>query len=376
MHKHLPNKEKIMAKEKFMRKIHCTLGTIGIDASTSELFHATSKVCTTDFSSYPMFESPFQEREYFVINMTCDADFVRYAPSIDACVLILDVTKKVPQKIKNLLKLAQQTCLFKVVVFLDNCDKITDAKQFKTILADIRKLLLSYKLDGSNAPIIRGSLKKAIEGQKTWLAKIEDFVKACDEYIKAPTRRDMPFLMPVEDVFQITGRGTVATGRVERGTLHLNDKVVCVGLGNNTEYVVTGIEMFRKSIDEALPGDNIGVLLRGASKNDVKPGMFIAAPNSACPHTEFKAMITLLTKEQGGRTNPFMKNYRPVFRFYNTNVNGTITELCNAEMAAPGETVTVVVKLSQPVVMEKRTPFTIRQGGREVGRGIVIEIIK
>jgi elongation factor Tu len=167
-----------------------------------------------------MFESPFQEREYFVINMTCDADFVRYAPSIDACVLILDVTKKVPQKIKNLLKLAQQTCLFKVVVFLDNCDKITDAKQFKTILADIRKLLLSYKLDGSNAPIIRGSLKKAIEGQKTWLAKIEDFVKACDEYIKAPTRR----------------------------------------------------EMFRKSIDEALPGDNIGVLLRGASKTKEQCG--------------------------------------------------------------------------------------------------------
>ena len=374
MHKHLPNKEKIMAKEKFMRKIHCTLGTIGIDASSSNLFQAIGKVYQTYFTPYPIFET--EDREYLILSLTSDADFVQFAPAIDACVLILDATKNVSQKIKNLLKLAQQTNLFKVVVFLDNCDKITDAKQFKTILANTRKLLLSYKLDGNKAPIIRGSLSKAIEGQKTWLAKIEDFVKACDEYIKAPTRRDMPFLMPVEDVFQITGRGTVATGRVERGTLHLNDKVVCVGLGNNTEYVVTGIEMFRKYFDEALPGDNIGVLLRGASKNDVKPGMFIAAPNSVSLHSEFKTMMTLLTKEEGGRTNPFMKNTRPVFRFYNTDVSGTITLPSNVEMVSPGDTVTVIVKLKQPVVMEKGTPYTIRQGGREVGRGIVIEIIK
>ena len=363
-----------MAKEKFMRKVHCTLGAIAVDATSSNLFQAIGKVYQTYFSSYPIFET--EKREYLLLNLSSDADFVKYAPSIDSCVLILDATKNIPQKIKKLLKLAQQTNLFKVVVFLDNCDKVTDKKHFNGLLEEIRLQLTCYDLDGADAPIIQGSLSKAIEGQKKWLAKIEDFVKACDKYIPSPTRRDMPFLMPIDDVFTITGRGNVAAGRIERGTLHLNDKVVCIGLGNNTEYVVVGMEMFRKSIEEALPGENIGVLLRGAEKKDVKPGMFLAAPNSVCPHTEFKAMITLLTKEQGGRTNPFMKNYRPAFRFYNTNVNGTITELCNVEMAFPGDTVTVIIKLSQPVVMEKRTPFTIRQGGREVGQGIVIEIIK
>jgi elongation factor Tu len=242
---------------------------------------------------------------------------------------------------------------------------------------EVRDLLSKYEFDGENTPIIRGSALKALEGDAAYQDKIMELMDACDSYIPLPQREtDKPFLMPIEDVFTITGRGTVATGRIERGVVHLNDKVERVGLGETTEYVVTGVEMFRKLLDDAQAGDNVGLLLRGAEKKDISRGQVLAAPKSVTPHTEFKAEIYVLTKDEGGRHTPFMNGYRPQFYFRTTDVTGTIQLPEGVEMVTPGDTVTIHVNLIAPIAMEKQLRFAIREGGRTVGAGSVTEIIK
>ena len=263
-----------------------------------------------------------------------------------------------------------------IIVFLDNCDIINDAEKLLVIDAEIRELFDKNKLDGRNTPITCGSLSKALEGQQTWLAKIKEFVNACERYIKSPLCKDKPLFMPIEDAFSITGRGTVATGRILRGTLHLNDKVACIGHGKRGEYFVTNIETFRKLIEEALPGDNVGIILRGAEKKDIARGMVIVAPNTFGEHTEFKAKITTLTKDEGGRHTPFFNGYRPQIYFFVDGITGTLELPPEVNMIFQGDTMTVIMKLSEPFVMEAGTPFMIREGGRTVGKGVVVEIIK
>jgi elongation factor Tu len=242
---------------------------------------------------------------------------------------------------------------------------------------EVRELLSKYDFDGDNTPIIRGSALKALEGDPAYQDKIMELMDACDTYIPLPQRdTDKPFLMPIEDVFTITGRGTVATGRIERGVVRLNDKVERIGLGETTEYVITGVEMFRKLLDDAQAGDNVGLLLRGAEKKDIVRGMVLAAPKSVTPHTEFKAEIYVLTKDEGGRHTPFMNGYRPQFYFRTTDVTGTIQLPEGVEMVTPGDTVTIHVNLIAPIAMEKQLRFAIREGGRTVGAGSVTEIIK
>ena len=254
---------------------------------------------------------------------------------------------------------------------------LDDAEILDLVEMEVRELLSKYDFDGDNTPIIRGSALKALEGDPAYQDKVMELMDACDTYIPLPQRdTEKPFLMPIEDVFTITGRGTVATGRIERGVVHLNDKVERVGLGETTEYVVTGVEMFRKLLDDAQAGDNVGLLLRGAEKKDISRGQVLAAPKSVTPHTEFKAEIYVLTKDEGGRHTPFMNGYRPQFYFRTTDVTGTIQLPEGVEMVTPGDTVTIHVNLIAPVAMEKQLRFAIREGGRTVGAGSVTEIIK
>ena len=358
-----------------MPKTHCSLGLIANDEQTNNnLFQAISKVCSSTSTPQPSFETA--SRKYTLFNLIADVDFINYSISTDAFVLIMDATKRPTKKVLDFLSLAAEMKVSNIIVFLGNCDTINDAEKLQLIDMEIRQLFYENKLDDKNMPIICGSLSKALEGQQTWLAKITEFVNACDKYIQPPFFKDKPLFMPIEDVFEISGRGTVATGRVLRGTLHLNDKVACVGHGKNDEYFVTAIEQFRKDIDEALPGDSVGVLLRGAQRKDLARGMVIATPNSVSEHTEFKAKITTLTKDEGGRHSPFFNNYRPQIYFFTDGVTGTLEFPPEVNMVFPGDALTAIVKLSEPFVLEAGTPFAVREGGRTVGKGVVIQIIK
>jgi elongation factor Tu len=264
-----------------------------------------------------------------------------------------------------------------MVVFINKCDMVDDAELLDLVEMEVRELLNEYGFDGDNTPVIRGSALKALEGDEKWVQPIKDLMAAVDSYIDSPVREtDKPFLMSIEDVFTISGRGTVVTGRVERGRLNLNDEVEIVGLRDTQKSVVTGIEMFRKSLDYAESGDNAGVLLRGISRDDVERGQVLCKPGSVHPHHKFKAAVYVLTKEEGGRHTPFFTNYRPQFYFRTTDVTGVIELPAGVEMVMPGDNVDITVDLISTVAIENGTKFSIREGGRTVGSGVVSEIIE
>ena len=394
-----------MAKEHFDRsKPHCNIGTIGhVDHGKTTL---TAAICTTlaarGLASAKRFDeidnAPEEKargitintshveyttanRHYAHVDCPGHADYVKNmvtgAAQMDGAILVVAATDgPMPQTREHIL-LAHQVGVPKIVVFMNKVDMVDDAEILDLVEMEVRELLSKYEFDGDNTPIIRGSALKALEGDPAYQDKIMELMDACDTYIPLPQRdTDKPFLMPIEDVFTITGRGTVATGRIERGIVRLNDKVERIGLGETTEYVITGVEMFRKLLDDAQAGDNVGLLLRGAEKKDIVRGMVLAAPKSVTPHTEFKAEIYVLTKDEGGRHTPFMNGYRPQFYFRTTDVTGTIQLPEGVEMVTPGDTVTIHVNLIAPIAMEKQLRFAIREGGRTVGAGSVTEIIK
>ncbi len=394
-----------MAKEHFERtKPHCNIGTIGhVDHGKTTL---TAAICTTlaakGLASAKKFdeidnapeekargitintshvEYQTENRHYAHVDCPGHADYVKNmvtgAAQMDGAILVVAATDgPMPQTREHIL-LAHQVGVPKIVVFLNKCDMVDDPELLELVEEEVRDLLKQYGYDGDNTPIVRGSALKALEGDAAYQDKIMELMKAVDEYIPQPVREtDKPFLMPIEDVFTITGRGTVATGRIERGIVRLNDKVERVGLGDTTEYVVTGVEMFRKLLDDAQAGDNVGLLLRGAEKKDIIRGMVLAAPKSVTPHTHFKGQIYVLKKEEGGRHTPFMNGYRPQFYFRTTDVTGTIKLPEGVEMVTPGDNVTIDVELIAPIAMEKQLRFAIREGGRTVGAGSVTEIIK
>ena len=394
-----------MAKEKFERtKPHCNIGTIGhVDHGKTTL---TAAICTTlaakglaaakkfdEIDNAPEekargitintshVEYQTENRHYAHVDCPGHADYVKNmvtgAAQMDGAILVVAATDgPMPQTREHIL-LAHQVGVPKIVVFLNKCDMVDDPELLELVEEEVRDLLKQYGYDGDNAPIIRGSALKALEGDAEYQEKIMELMNAVDEYIPQPQREvDKPFLMPIEDVFTITGRGTVATGRIERGKINLNDKVERVGLGDTVEYVVTGVEMFRKLLDDAQAGDNVGLLLRGAEKKDIVRGMVLAAPKSVTPHAHFKGQIYVLKKEEGGRHTPFMNGYRPQFYFRTTDVTGTIKLPEGVEMVTPGDTVTIYVELIAPVAMEQQLRFAIREGGRTVGAGSVTEIIK
>jgi elongation factor Tu len=394
-----------MAKEKFERtKPHCNIGTIGhVDHGKTTL---TAAICTTlaakGLASAKKFdeidnapeekargitintshvEYQTEKRHYAHVDCPGHADYVKNmvtgAAQMDGAILVVAATDgPMPQTREHIL-LAHQVGVPKIVVFLNKCDMVDDPELLELVEEEVRDLLKQYGYDGDNTPIVRGSALKALEGDAAYQDKIMELMAAVDEYIPQPVREtDKPFLMPIEDVFTITGRGTVATGRIERGIVRLNDKVERVGLGETTEYVVTGVEMFRKLLDDAQAGDNVGLLLRGAEKKDIIRGMVLAAPKSVTPHTHFKGQIYVLKKEEGGRHTPFMNGYRPQFYFRTTDVTGTIKLPEGTEMVTPGDNVTIDVELIAPIAMEKQLRFAIREGGRTVGAGSVTEIIK
>ena len=394
-----------MAKEHFDRsKPHCNIGTIGhVDHGKTTL---TAAICTTlaarGLASAKRFDeidnAPEEKargitintshveyttanRHYAHVDCPGHADYVKNmvtgAAQMDGAILVVAATDgPMPQTREHIL-LAHQVGVPKIVVFMNKVDMVDDAEILDLVEMEVRELLSKYDFDGDNTPIIRGSALKALEGDPEYQDKVMELMDACDSYIPLPQRdTDKPFLMPIEDVFTITGRGTVATGRIERGIVRLNDKVERIGLGETTEYVITGVEMFRKLLDDAQAGDNVGLLLRGAEKKDIVRGMVLAAPKSVTPHTEFKAEIYVLTKDEGGRHTPFMNGYRPQFYFRTTDVTGTIQLPEGVEMVTPGDTVTIHVDLIAPIAMEKQLRFAIREGGRTVGAGSVTEIIK
>ena len=394
-----------MAKEHFDRsKPHCNIGTIGhVDHGKTTL---TAAICTTlaarGLASAKRFDeidnAPEEKargitintshveyttanRHYAHVDCPGHADYVKNmvtgAAQMDGAILVVAATDgPMPQTREHIL-LAHQVGVPKIVVFMNKVDMVDDAEILDLVEMEVRELLSKYEFDGDNTPIIRGSALKALEGDPEYQDKVMELMDACDTYIPLPQRdTDKPFLMPIEDVFTITGRGTVATGRIERGIVRLNDKVERIGLGETTEYVITGVEMFRKLLDDAQAGDNVGLLLRGAEKKDIVRGMVLAAPKSVTPHTEFKAEIYVLTKDEGGRHTPFMNGYRPQFYFRTTDVTGTIQLPEGVEMVTPGDTVTIHVNLIAPIAMEKQLRFAIREGGRTVGAGSVTEIIK
>lgn len=300
------------------------------------------------------------------------------AAQMDGGILVVSAADgPMPQTREHIL-LSRQVGVPYLVVFLNKCDMVDDPELLELVEMEVRDLLSEYDFPGDEVPVIKGSALKALEGDPEWEAKIIELMDAVDEYIPTPQREvDKPFMMPVEDVFSITGRGTVATGRVERGQLKVGDEVEIIGLADEpTKTTVTGIEMFRKLLDYAEAGDNIGALLRGISRDEVQRGQVLAKPGSITPHTAFKAQVYVLSKEEGGRHTPFFSNYRPQFYFRTTDVTGVITLPEGVEMVMPGDNVEMTVELISPIAIEEGTKFSIREGGRTVGAGSVSEIIK
>jgi elongation factor Tu len=395
-----------MAKEKFDRsKPHVNIGTIGhVDHGKTTLTAAITKVLAekglSEVKSFDSIDSAPEEKErgitintahveyqtekrhYAHVDCPGHADYVKNmvtgAAQMDGAILVVAATDgPMPQTREHIL-LARQVGVPQLVVFLNKCDLVDDPELLDLVEMEIRELLSSYDFDGDNIPIIRGSALAALNGEPSGVKAVEELMHAVDTWIPLPTRAvDKDFLMPIEDVFSITGRGTVATGRIETGVVHTGDPVDIIGMGaEKLKSTVTGVEMFRKILDEGEAGDNVGLLLRGAEKKDVSRGQVLAAPKSVTPHTEFKAEIYVLTKDEGGRHTPFMNGYRPQFYFRTTDVTGTIQLPEGVEMVTPGDTVTIHVNLIAPIAMEKQLRFAIREGGRTVGAGSVTEIIK
>jgi elongation factor Tu len=395
-----------MAKEKFDRsKPHVNIGTIGhVDHGKTTLTAAITTVLAekgfAEVRSFDSIDNAPEEKErgitintahveyqtnnrhYAHVDCPGHADYVKNmvtgAAQMDGAILVVAATDgPMPQTREHIL-LARQVGVPKIVVFMNKVDMVDDPELLDLVEMEIRDLLSFYQFDGANTPIIRGSALGGLNKDPKWVKTITDLMDAVDSYIPIPPREvDKPFLMPVEDVFSITGRGTVATGRIERGVINSGDDVDIIGMQEKSmKSTVTGVEMFRKILDRGEAGDNVGLLLRGIEKNDIRRGMVIAKPGSITPHTHFKAEVYVLKKEEGGRHTPFHNKYRPQFYLRTTDVTGEITLPEGREMVMPGDNVTITVELIQPVAMDKGLRFAIREGGRTVGAGQVTEIIK
>ena len=394
-----------MAKEKFNRgKPHVNIGTIGhVDHGKTTLTAAITKRQAekglAKFEAYADIDKAPEERErgitintahveyetdkrhYAHVDCPGHADYVKNmitgAAQMDGAILVIAATDGAMAQTREHILLARQVGVPRIVVFINKCDMVDDPEMLELVEMEVRDLLTQYGFDGDNTPFIFGSALKALEGDPKYEEKIDELLNAVDEYIPTPERdTDKPFLMSIEDVFTITGRGTVVTGRVERGQLKLNDEVEIVGLHDTKKTVVTGIEMFRKQLDYAEAGDNAGVLLRGISREEVQRGQVLAKPGSVTPHTTFECEVYVLSKEEGGRHTPFFTNYRPQFYFRTTDVTGVVTLPEGTEMVMPGDNVKMHIELIAPIALEEGTKFSIREGGRTVGAGIVTKIDK
>lgn len=395
-----------MAKEKFDRsKPHVNIGTIGhVDHGKTTLTAAITTVLAkkgfADAQAYDQIDGAPEERErgitistahveyqtdnrhYAHVDCPGHADYVKNmitgAAQMDGAILVVSAADgPMPQTREHIL-LSRQVGVPYIVVFMNKCDMVDDEELLELVEMEIRDLLTEYEFPGDDIPVIKGSALKALQGEADWEAKINELMEAVDSYIPTPERdTDKPFMMPVEDVFSITGRGTVATGRVERGQVKVGDEVEVIGIEEESKkVVVTGVEMFRKLLDYAEAGDNIGALLRGVAREDIQRGQVLAKPGSITPHTNFKAETYVLTKEEGGRHTPFFNNYRPQFYFRTTDVTGIVTLPEGSEMVMPGDNIELEVELIAPIAIEDGTKFSIREGGRTVGAGVVSNISK
>ena len=395
-----------MSKETFKReKPHVNVGTIGhVDHGKTTLTAAITDVLSqrglAAKKNYDEIDGAPEEKErgitintahveyqtdsrhYAHVDCPGHADYVKNmitgAAQMDGAILVVAATDGPMPQTKEHILLARQVGVPQVVVFMNKVDLVDDAELLDLVEMEIRELLTSYGFDGDNTPIIRGSATGALAGEAQWVAKVNELMDAVDTYIPLPPRPiDQPFLMSVEDVFSITGRGTVATGRIERGIIKVGEACEIVGLMETPmSSTVTGVEMFKKLLDQGQAGDNAGLLLRGIEKKDIRRGMVICAPKTITPHTDFKAEVYVLSKEEGGRHTPFFNKYRPQFYFRTTDVTGECTLPEGTEMVMPGDNVSITVKLIQPIAMEKGLKFAIREGGRTVGAGQVTEIVK
>jgi elongation factor Tu len=394
-----------MAKEKFNRsKPHVNIGTIGhVDHGKTTLTAAITNVLAkkglAQAKDYNQIDAAPEEKErgitintahveyetanrhYAHVDCPGHADYVKNmitgAAQMDGAILVIAATDGPMAQTREHILLARQVGVPKIVVFLNKCDMVDDEELIDLVEMETRDLLSEYDFPGDDIPVIRGSALKALEGDAKWVAKVEELMDIVDEYIPTPVRDNAkPFLLPIEDVFTITGRGTVVTGRVERGQVRVGDTVEIVGIRDTQTSVVTGVEMFRKLLDYAEAGDNIGVLLRGINRDDVQRGQVLAKPKSVTPHHKFTAQVYVLSKDEGGRHTPFFSNYRPQFYFRTTDVTGIITLDAGTEMVMPGDNTTMTVELIHSIAMEQGTKFSIREGGRTVGAGSVVEILE
>ncbi len=395
-----------MAKEKFDRsKPHVNIGTIGhVDHGKTTLTAAITKVLAdaglSEIRSFDSIDNAPEEKErgitintshveyqtqnrhYAHVDCPGHADYVKNmvtgAAQMDGAIIVVAATDgPMPQTREHIL-LARQVNVPRLVVFLNKCDMVDDEEMLELVEMEVRELLSFYNFDGDNAPVIRGSALGALNGEQKWVDKVMELMAAVDDYVPIPPREnEKPFLLPVEDVFSITGRGTVATGRIETGVVNTGDELEIIGLGaSKRKTVCTGVEMFRKILDRGEAGDNVGLLLRGVDKDEIKRGMVLAKPGSIKPHTIFKAEVYVLKKDEGGRHTPFHNNYRPQFYLRTLDVTGEITLPEGVEMVMPGDNVTITVKLIYPVAVNQGLRFAIREGGRTVGAGQVIEIVE
>ena len=395
-----------MAKKKFERsKPHVNVGTMGhIDHGKTTLTAAITKVLSeqnsnTAFTPFDQIDKAPEEkqcgitisiahveyetanRHYAHVDMPGHADYIKNmitgAAQVDGAILVVSAADgPMPQTREHVL-LARQVGVPYIVVALNKADMVDDEELLDLVELEVRELLNEYTFPGDDAPVVRVSALKALEGDEEWTGKILELMQAVDDYIPEPVRDvEKPFLMPVEDVMSITGRGTVVTGKVEQGIVHVGDEVEIVGLRDTQKSTVTGVEMFRKLLDEGRAGDNIGALLRGTKKEDVERGQVLCKPGSITPHTEFEATIYVLTKEEGGRHKPFFTNYRPQFYFRTTDVTGSITLAEGTEMVMPGDNTEITVELGKPIAMDEGLRFAIREGGRTVASGRVVKILK
>jgi elongation factor Tu len=395
-----------MGKEKFDRsKPHVNVGTIGhIDHGKTTLTAAITKVLGKNnpknvFRSFDSIDNAPEERErgitiatahveyetakrhYAHVDCPGHADYIKNmitgAAQMDGAILVVAATDGPMPQTKEHVLLARQVGVPYIVVFLNKCDAVEDEELIDLVEMEVRELLTKYQYPGDDVPVIRGSALGALNGEAKWEAKIDELMEAVDSYVPTPNRPvDLPFLMPIEDIFSISGRGTVVTGRIERGKIKVGEEAEIVGLRDTRKTVVTGVEMFKKQLDEGMAGDNAGLLLRGIAKEDVERGMVMAKPGSITPHTNFKGSVYILSKEEGGRHTPFFKGYRPQFYFRTTDVTGVAELPEGTEMVMPGDNVELTVELITPVAMEKGLRFAIREGGHTVGAGTLSEIIK
>jgi elongation factor Tu len=400
-----------MAKAKFDRtKPHVNVGTIGhVDHGKTTTTAALTKVSSdkgwgTKYISYDEVakasasqgrrdatkiltiatshvEYETANRHYAHVDCPGHADYVKNmitgAAQMDGAILVVSAMDgPMPQTREHIL-LARQVNVPRIVVFLNKCDMVDDPELLDLVELEVRELLSVYGFPGDETPVIRGSATGAISGDPAWIAKIEELYAALDTYIPEPVReKDQPFLMPVEDVFSITGRGTVATGRIDRGVVKVGEEIAVVGFNSDKKTIVTGVEMFRKLLDAGEAGDNVGLLLRGIAKDEIERGMVLAKPGTITPHTKFDAEVYVLTKEEGGRHTPFFKGYRPQFYFRTTDVTGSVELPEGMEMVMPGDNVQMTIELITPIAMEEQLRFAIREGGRTVGAGVVTKILK